>query len=257
MWELYDALLDGIDENALADDYILGANHAYVRSGNGVGICSSMEDTWRSAMLPHKHIGMPLRELAECIKSWDFVEAELALAAINAYYNDLDKLRALGLNIAEHKGYEDRANDPFIQLQREVRDKNVTVIGHFPYIDQLFTPVSNCSIIEKFNPKDGDYPEQAADYLLPVSDFVLISTYTLVEKSLPRFLELSKNAHVTLVGPACPVTPILHAFGIDDIAGFAVRDGNAARDISLGSGGKMHAVGQKVNLRKVDLGAAH
>jgi uncharacterized protein (DUF4213/DUF364 family) len=249
MWELYDELINGIAPDAATDNLICGAVHTAVRSGGSVGISGTLEETWRPPLLPKKTAGMPLRELAGCIKSWDFAEASIGLAAINAWYNDAERLRALGLSISDASFIEDRAADPFISMQREIAGKNVAVIGHFPYIDQLFAPVCTLSVMEKFNPKDGDYPEQTADYLLPESDFVFISSYTFVEKSLPRYLALSKNARVTLVGPATPVTPILHRFGVHSVAGFVVKDGAAAERIAAGFGGNMHSVGQKVNLK--------
>jgi uncharacterized protein (DUF4213/DUF364 family) len=248
MWKLYDELIEGIPPEAAADNIICGASHAAVRSGGAVGVSGTLEETWRQPILAKKTPGMGLRELAGCVKSWDFREASVGLAAINAWYNDINRARALGLHIPDAAHVEDRAADPFVTLQREVVGKTVTVIGHFPYIDQLFAPVCNLSVIEKFYPKEGDYPEQAAEYLLPESDFVFISSYTFVEKTLPRFLALCQNARVTLVGPATPVTPLLHKYGARSIAGFLVKDGAAAERIALGHGGNMHGVGQKVNL---------
>jgi uncharacterized protein (DUF4213/DUF364 family) len=249
MWELYDALIDGIDPKATADSIICGAAYCAVHCGGTVGISGTLADTWRSPMIPKKHDGMPLRELAECVKSWTFSEASLGLAALNAWYNDADRLRELGLNIPEAAHVEDRSADPFITAQREIAGKNVTVIGHFPYIDQLFTPICQMSVVEKFNPGDGDYPEQAAEYLLPGSDYVFISSYTLAEKTFPRYLELARGAHVTLVGTSSTVAPALKRFGVNAVAGFVIKDGDAAERISLGLGGKMHSAGQKINLR--------
>jgi uncharacterized protein (DUF4213/DUF364 family) len=247
-WKLFDELIDGIAPDALAEEIICGATHSAVRSGGSVGISSAFDQTWRQPIMPQKVPGITLRELAECVKSWDFAEASVGLAAINAWYNDRERVRALGLSLPELRHVEDRSADPFIMMQREVAGKKATVIGHFPYIDQLFAPVCDLRVIEKFNPQDGDYPEQAADYLLPESDFVFISSYTFVEKSLPRFLELSQNAYVTLVGPATTVATALFTYGVDALAGFVVKDSDAAMDIALGHGGNMHAVGQKVNL---------
>jgi uncharacterized protein (DUF4213/DUF364 family) len=250
MWELYDDMLAGIPDSAVADEIIVGSYGAFVRSGDGVGICGAMDDSsYRGEIMPKRRNGMPLRELAGCIKSWDFIEAELGMAAINAWYNAPERLIALGIDVAGNKAIEDRKSDPFIQMQKDVRGKRATVIGHFPYIDQLFAPVCELSVIEKFYPKEGDYPEQAADYLLPESDYVFISCYTVVEKSLPRFLELSKKAHVTIVGPATPCAPVLRKYGAHDFAGFVVTDNNFARDIVCGLGGNMHSAGHKVNYR--------
>ncbi|MCL2391655.1 MAG: DUF364 domain-containing protein [Oscillospiraceae bacterium] len=250
MWELYDELIAGIPPEAIVDDMACGVGGTYVCSGAGIGVSNKADETWRAPEMTNKSIGMPLRELAECAKSWSFEEANLGIAAINAWYNDITRLRALGLNISDAVQAEDRSADPFITLQREMKGKNVTTIGHFPYIDQLLAPICNLSVVEKFYPQEGDYPEQAADYLIPNSEYVLIASFTLVEKSLPRFLKLcASGAHVTIVGMAAPVTPILHRYGVNDIAGFVVKNIDAAKNICLGYGGNIHSTGQKINYR--------
>jgi len=251
-WELYDALIDGIPQDAIADKIICGTSHTIVRCGDTIGLSATLEDTWRPQMMPDRRAGMPLRELARCIKSWEFTEASIGLAAINAWYNDKERVRELGLEIANRSQVEDRNSDPFISMQRDIKNKTVTVIGHFPYIDQLFAPVCNMRIIEKFHPTDGDYPDHAADYLLPESDYVFISSYTVAEKTLPRYLELSKNAIVTLVGPATPVAPVLHKFGVANIAGFVIRDAETCENMILTNSGNTHKTGQKVNLKLGD-----
>jgi uncharacterized protein (DUF4213/DUF364 family) len=250
-WDLYDALIEGIPPDVKAEFFACGATHSIaLADSGGVGVSGALDETWRPPLLTKKDYGMPLRKLAECVKSWEFIEAGLGLAAINAWYNDGEHLRALGIAVSDKPFVEDRASDPFITLQNEIRGKRVTVIGHFPYIDRLFAPVCDMSVIEKFSPVDGDYPDQAADYLLPESEYVLIASYTLVEKTLPRYLELSKNAKVTLVGPATPVTPILHGFGVRDLSGFYIRDAAATQNAILTHGGNIHKTGQKINLRR-------
>jgi uncharacterized protein (DUF4213/DUF364 family) len=82
-----------------------------------------------------------------------------------------------------------------------------------------------------------------------VSDYVFISSYTLVEKMFPHYLELAKNAYVTLVGTSSPTAAILGKYGVNAIAGFVIKDAVAAEHISLGLGGKMHSAGQKTNLQ--------
>jgi len=248
-WELYDALINGIPKDAVADKIICGSDHCLVRCDESVGFAATLEDTWRPQLQPSKKPGMPLRELAQCIKSWQFSEASLGLAAINAWYNNKDRVRALGQKISNHAYTEDRGSDPFIMMQREVKDKVVTVIGHFPYIDKLLAPVCDMRIIERFHPKENDYHEFAADYLLPESDYVFITSYTVAEKTLPRYLELSKNAVVTLVGPSTPIAPCLKQFGVDNLAGFIIRDTEALETMVLTSSGNTHRTGQKVNLK--------
>lgn len=248
--QLFDELIEGIAPGAIAERMICGASFSAVRSDGNIGVCRTQESTARPLLLPKKYEGMPLRTLAGCILSWNFEEASLGLAAINAWYNAPARLRELGIEISGGRCVEDRTSDPFITLQREVKGKNVVAVGHFPYIDKLFAPHCNLSIIERFYPEDGDYPEQAADFLLPVCDYAFISSYTLVQKSLPRMLKLCPNAYIALVSNSVPLTPILHKYGIDALAGFAISETDFAERVALGLGGNIHAAGRKVNVKR-------
>jgi uncharacterized protein (DUF4213/DUF364 family) len=72
----------------------------------------------------------------------------------------------------------------------------------------------------------------------------------LIDKSLPRFLELSKQAYVVLVGPSTPLAPALSQFGVDDLSGFVIKDGERARRICTGQANySLYSSGQKVSLR--------
>ena len=257
MWALYDELIGGIPDDLTADQIICGVRNSLVKSGGNYGFTSTWDAAWRPRLLPKKAPGMPLKALAACVKSWDFAEASLGLAAINAYYNDIETLKSLGVSISPANHTEDRAFDPFIAYQNEIKGKNVVVIGRFPYLDKLFAPVCRLSVIvdakmklnERIQLEDAPYPEQSAEYLLPESDYVFISCYALAEKSLPRFLNLAQNARVILVGKAAPLSPVLHRYGVYDLAGFVVKDGEGAADCCLGLGGNLYAFGQKVSFK--------
>lgn len=88
-----------------------------------------------------RKLGMPLRELAGAVKSWNYVESSIGLAAINAYYNNPEVAAANGVELAANRITEDRKNDPFIMSQNRIKNKKVCVIGHFPPLEQLFAPV--------------------------------------------------------------------------------------------------------------------
>ncbi|MDR1604617.1 MAG: DUF364 domain-containing protein [Gracilibacteraceae bacterium] len=254
MWRLYDDLIQGIPEERTADFILCGATDTLVRSGAGYGLAHTLRWDWRPELLTRREAGMRLRDLAAGVKSWNFIEAGLGLAAINAYYNEIGLLRSCGVHIPESRHVEDRSQDPFIARQNDIQGKKVTVIGHFPYLDQLFAPVCRLSVIEKFEPQDGDYPEQAADFLLPDSDFVFISAYTLLEKTLPRYLALARGARVTLVGPATPMAPVLFRHGVYELAGYTIKDGVALEKAVMGQGGGHHGSGQKVSLKADQVG---
>lgn len=69
---------------------------------------------------PDDLTGKTLRELAELIKSWNYLEAAVGQAAINAWYNSPEIARQNGVDM-DQSPREDRMNDPFIMSQREIR----------------------------------------------------------------------------------------------------------------------------------------
>ena len=62
---------------------------------------------------------------------------------------------------------------------------------------------------------------------LPECDVVFISSSSFVNKTAPRLIELSRQAHTVLVGPSTPLNPVLLDYGVDTITGFV-----AARSLS-------------------------
>lgn len=251
MWELYDALIQGIPENYIADEIINGNYFSYVRSGNGSGVSGTPYPyETRIPMFSKNLIGLPLRQVATCVKSWNFLEAAIGAAAINAYYNNPLVAKENGVIFSHATLVEDRVYDPFIMSQNEVKGKNVAVIGHFPYIDRLLEPICNLSVIG-FEPEEGDYPIFAAEYLLPDSDYVYISSSSIACKVLPRFLQLAKHAKkVVLVGRGVPLAPILFDYGVTDLSGFMIKDNGCAARIAAGAeNNQISAAGQKVSLK--------
>jgi uncharacterized protein (DUF4213/DUF364 family) len=248
-WQLYDALIEGIPEDWTVDDVACGIYHAFVRSGEGVGFSMVTQDDTRPVMLLNKCPGMKLKALAAAIKSWNFIEASIGQAAINAYYNALQIARKNGVTVSDSRFVEDRSYDPFISYQNAIRNKKVVVIEHFPYLEQLFEPVCDLSIFARL-PEDGEYPYSAAEYILPNCDYVFITCGAFVDKSLPRFLKLAPQAHVVVVGPSTPLAPVLFQFGINDLSGFVIKDIEKARRICLGQENSMiYSTGQKVSFR--------
>lgn len=250
MWELYDTLIEGIPEDLLVEEVIAGSDQAFIKSGLGAGFGMSLPYETRPRLYPKNIRGSKLKEVAECIKSFRFSEAAIGQAALNAYYNTPSVAKSNGVPVNEARYSEDRLNDPFIAYQNAIRGKNVAVIGHFHYLEKLFQPVCNLSILENEN-IPGDYPMEATEYLLPEQDFVFLTSSCLVDKTLPRILELSKNAYVIMVGPATTLCPVLFYFGIDDLAGFVIKDTDRAASIAAGDNpAKLYSSGQKVSFKK-------
>ncbi len=250
---LYDELIEGIPEDLPVDDVYCSHFMAVVVSGEGMGLGEFPDyfDT-RPMIESGDKSKLTLKQLAKGIKSWNLTEAALGQAAINAYYNSVEQAEKNGLNITGSLFSEDRNADPFITYQKAVRGKKVTVVGHFPYLSELFGPVCDLSILEA-SPDVGDYPVQAADYLIPGSDFVFLGPLTLIDKSLPHYLDLAGDAFIGMVGPASTLSTILFKYGIDEMDGFVVKDKGIARLVTKEiRNGKIYHSGQKVSLRKTE-----
>lgn len=252
MWEIYDRLISTIPEDWKAEEIVRGSSYAYVKSKNGIGVAELKYYDHRMPMFTRNMVGAPLRELAECIKSWNFIEAAVGLAAINAYFNNIVVAKQSGVTIGESMHVEDRIYDPFIMAQNEVRGKKVAVLGHFPHITTLLAPICEMKIIASDFPKDDDYPPTAVEYIFPESDFVFIGSLSLIDKTLPRLLELAKNAtKTTIVGPSTTLAPLLFDYGVGDLSGFVIKDTEKAMRIVKGAeNGKFFSSGQKVAFKK-------
>ena len=217
MWKLYDALIDLVPEDAIVGDCLVGYNWTLVRSlVTGVALTPPKEGCCRRHGGPLT--GMPVRKLAQGIKSWNSLEATLGLAAINSVLNSPGQVERLsGMPVTQHHQLS-----AFSRFKDEVRGKRVAVIGHFPDLDQL-SGICELSILER-RPHGADYPDPSCEYILAPQDYVFMTATTIINKTLPRLLELSRNAERVLVGPSTPLTTVLHDFGIDVLAGMAVED---------------------------------
>jgi uncharacterized protein (DUF4213/DUF364 family) len=259
MWEIYDALIEGIPEGLAVAAWAAGRHWAAVRSDEGgVGLAMRVDVESIAPACGRDYAGMPLRELAGYAKSWNFVEAGFGVAAINAYYNLAERAQTRGIVLPPDEAWktEARKNEAFEKYREDVAGKKVAVVGHFPYLERILAPVCDLCILER-RPSSGDYPDPACEYILPNEDYVFITGSTLVNKTLPRLLELSRDAWTVLVGPSVTLSPALFDFGADDLSGFIVRDGeqcfNAVRSDEQQS---RFAAGTMVNYRREGLSGA-
>jgi len=157
---------------------------------------------------------MTAMELAQYSFSDDLSKASLGLAAINSLI-EIDKSRILDINAGE-------------LLLKDGQNKNVSVIGHFPFTDALKKVAKNLWVIEK-RVIEGDYPEDSAEEYLPQSDIIAISSTTLINHTLHGLLELCpRNSVKMLLGPTTPMSEELFEFGIDIISGSIVIDEKTA-----------------------------
>lgn len=252
MWKLYDDMINAIPKDIIVEDIVVGEHNVFVKSSIGCGNGNTYPDGTRLPEFIKEFKGRKLYEVANCIKSWNLTESGIGLAAINSYYNSEKVVKSRGINLNKNRFMEDRINDPFISYQNDIKGKKVAVVGHFHYLEQLFAPVCDLSIIEPES-IEGDFPETAVPYILPEQDFVVLSAYTLQTKDLPWYLELSKNAYVVLVGPTTPIAPMLFDYGVNDLSGFVIREEEECRNIISGNtrNSMFYGTGQKINLKNI------
>ena len=209
---LYDTIIKRVNSDERIISASLGARWGIAHTGTHTGIAMSTPGDSIAPMFPGGLTGLTLSEAAEGIKSWNMGEAALALAAVNAYYNTVERVDALGVNTRAH--YTDSI---------DFSGKTVCFIGHMRSAEKIRERAKKVYIIER-EPKDGDYPDSACDFILPSCDIAIITGSSIINKTLPHLLELCENAYTVLTGPSVPLCCELLDHGIDMLSGFAVTD---------------------------------
>ena len=246
MWELYDKLIAGVPEELHVKRAVAGSFWTAVESEQGVGVSGTAKSMTRPPLARFTLEGAPLRQVAALSKSWNFVEASIGVAALNAYYNSPEIARKNGVLFDEG---DDRLNDPYIVYRNFVRDKKVACIGsNSTVVESLLKDVAEVSLLgEEF----GSFPVQAADYLLPEQDLVYLPCYSEITKELPRYLSLCQNTVAVVCGPSITMSPLLFDYGAFDLAGLVITDADMAFESACGTAvKKMFAAGKKASLRK-------
>lgn len=232
-WQLYDDLVDGVDAGLTVSDFLLGSHWAYVRSDRLMGLGATIAGRSGPGPEPGPLRGASLRDVAALARSWDFRQAALGVAALTCFYNELDRVRDLGgLRGVDPADASHRTKkEAFWASADEVAGRKVAVVGHFPYLEQQLAPVCDLTILERA-PQRGDYPDTACEYLIPDQDYLFVTGMTLVNKTLPRLLQLAgEHCRVALVGPSVPVAPVLFSYGADNLSSFCVVDPDKLDDL--------------------------
>lgn len=244
LWRLYDDLIDNIPRSAQASDGIAGVSWTMVRSGrDGAGLAHSVLEASRPLQYTGSLQGIPLRELALCVKSWNLMEASLGLAAINAWYNTEERLNRLNAHWLPGPG-----QDIFPSLIERVLGKRVAIVGRLPNIERRLRPFCTLTVLTR-DPQWEEYPESACEYLLPAQSFVFIAGQALITKALPRLLKAAEGAEVSLVGPSVSMASELLAHGIQYLSGYCVIDPDLTeRAVRRGCKQGIYEGGKKVEL---------
>ena len=216
---VYELLLRGIDCEARVERVVRGVSWtaALLSDGQaGVAMRTAGESVPRRF---ETLVGLPAKEAARAVLSWNLEEASEGMAVVNACCNRPERMERFGCF------YTDSALEGV-----ELSGKTLALVGHLlrhgGATERLAAAAKECFILER-EPKPGDYPDAACEYLLPLCDAALITGSAWVNKTMPRLLELTKNAVTILTGPTVPLCPALFSLGIARLNGQVITEPEA------------------------------
>lgn len=214
MKRYYEILIGGITGGLSVSRIVHGKAWTGAELSNGsFGIAMHTEGESIKRFFPSLE-GMAAEDAAQAVMSWNMEEASEAMAVINAYYNSVPRLDSLGCRESFKRSVTDGM---------EVEGKKVALIGHLKLHSEALVGAKEVYIIER-DPREGDYPDSACEYILPYCDIVIITGSAAVNKTMPRLLELSEKAQTVLIGPTVPLCRELKACGIARLSGMVVTD---------------------------------
>ena len=211
---IIDDMLSSLDYKASVRDIRQGAFQTAVLT-RGCGLASTPHDPGpHHSQTPVKEPGLLLNKdtlsLARMALSPSPLEAAIGMATINSLI-EMDEQRCTELNGGD-------------LLSKKGEGKKVAIIGHFPFIPQLRTVVSELWVIER-NPQEGDFAETEANKLLTQADVVGITGTAFTNQTIESLLSLCKsNAYVVILGGTAPLSPVLFDYGVNAVSGTRVID---------------------------------
>ncbi len=154
-------------------------------------------------------VGKSARKLAHRVLEDDWLQAGIGMAALNSLL-DIDYDSVVEINAKQ------------IIADRAV-GKDLVVVGHFPFVDELRAKVRNLWIMEK-EPRLGDLSEEEGYQLLARADVVAVTGTSLINHTFDRILANSQpGSFKIMLGPSTPLSPILFDFGLDVVGGALVE----------------------------------
>jgi len=212
------------DEDIPTRKVLIGAFWTLVMT-KGAGLASAFRDEDHQGP-PVKEAGrleeMGAKELARLALSPSLLEASVGMAAINSLI-EVEEERCEKVNAFE-------------LLAKKGEGKDITIVGHFPFVPELRKIARELFVLEK-RPREGDLEANKAEEVIPRSQVVGITGTAFINHTLEDLLSLCPpDSFVVLIGPTSPLTPILFDHGVDAICGSRVIDEQeAARYVAQGA----------------------
>ena len=214
-WQLYEDLVEGIPAGIRVRD-VAASRWTVVVTDVGTGIAMSYHYGPREGTKAMTTLGQDLRTVASWSRSWDMSVATIGVAALNSWYNTVERVAA------HPRGVFTGGVSTFDLRREELAGCRVGMVGHFPEARRM-GEVADLKVLER-TPSGRDLPDQAAEYELADRDWVFLTGTTLVNKTLPRLLELTRHTRVTLIGPTTTFAPEVFGDRIGEYGGSLVTD---------------------------------
>lgn len=247
---VYELLRDYAAQPDPIRELIIGPVWTWCQTDKGIGLAMSPQTVLRTLSWPGTLCGRAVGEVAGWLSSWEPYAATVGMAATNAALADL-KPAPTGESLKPGTLWPPNLA-VFEHFLPRIADKNVVVVGRYPGLEALATHC-RLSVLER-QVQGGDYPDPAAEFLLPEAEWVFLTASSITNKTFPRLAELAASAQTVLMGPTVPWLPEWADYGIDYLAGVEVVEPlRLKQTISEGGGVRIFEGG--VGYRVVNLTA--
>jgi uncharacterized protein (DUF4213/DUF364 family) len=215
---LLKTILETLPENPIPVRKVIIGVHWTLVASNYCGLASTMVGQGQHGHSQVRDVGALHEKSAQELAGWalsdNLLEASIGIAAINSLL-DLDEQRIKHINAAE-------------VIARESKEKNLVVVGHFPFVERMTTIAKNCWVIEK-RPFGDDFPEEASQEFIPQADVIAITGTAFINHTIEDLLSLCRpESLVMILGPSTPMTPLFFDYGVSILSGSRVVDEDAA-----------------------------
>jgi hypothetical protein len=199
-----------LEQRRVADVRVGLGYTAVLLDDGGCGLAGTVVEgaDWGCTVLPEagELVGLSALHSAELALSTNSVAASVGVATVNAV-----------LNRSGNEG-------PDLLEVLPVSGAVVGMVGHFrPFVKALREKAAKLHIFERQPDSPEIHPDWAAERILPECDVVIITSLTLVNKTLDHLVELTKG-EIALIGPTTPLSSVFASHGISHLFGMVVSD---------------------------------
>lgn len=119
-------------------------------------------------------------------------------------------------------------------LVEQGRDRQVALVGRFPFINEL-EPITRHLWVFELDPQPGEFSFAQAPLIIPQAAVLAVTASALLNHSLQNYLALANpTAKVLVLGPSTPLSPVMFKFGVQLLCGIQVVDEKALLDSIAG-----------------------